>query len=139
MLYKDFIVKDYKNMSDLVIKDVKGTFIIYLETLADQNKINDYILKITSIHRIPKDIKKLIPSPNVKDISSYEDLKLYLETGYTIILNNKQAIAVETKSNLSRAIESPTTESTLFGSKDSLNENFQTNLGLIKEELNQVT
>lgn len=135
MLYKDFIVKDYKNMSDLVIKDVKGTYIIYLETLADQNKINDYILKITSTHRIPKDIKKLIPSPNVKDISSYEDLKLFLETGYTIILNNKQAIAVETKIDLARAIESPTTESTLFGSKDSLNENFQTNLGLIKRRV----
>ena len=135
MLYKDYIVKDYKNVSDLVIKDVKKVTIVYLETLSDQNKINDYILKFASSHHFPKDIKNLIPSPNVKEINSYVDLQLFLETGFTIILTKNNAIAIETKANVSRSIEAPSTEPVLFGAKEALNENFQTNLGLIKRRI----
>ena len=135
MNYLALIKSDYQNITDLVIKNLKNIVIIYFETLADQNKINDYILKFTTIHHIPKDIKRLIPSPNVKDITSYKDLKLYLETGFTIILNGSQAIAIETKVNVTRAIEKPTTEPTIFGPKDSLTENYQINLGLIKRRI----
>ncbi len=135
MNYLEKVKDDYQSMSDLVIKNVKKINIIYLESLCDQDKINDYILKFTNIHHIPKDITKLIPSPNVKEIQKYEDLKLFLEQGFTIILNKNQSIAIETKSNLTRAIESPNTEPTLYGAKESLNENFQTNLGLIKRRI----
>ncbi|MDE6141599.1 MAG: spore germination protein, partial [Bacilli bacterium] len=129
------IKKDYKKVSDLVVKDIKSIHIIYLETLVSQDKINEYILKFTNVYHIPKDIKKLIPSPNIKDISNYDDLKLFLETGFTIIINKNQMIAIETKGELTRSIESPSTEPTLYGAKDSLNENFQTNLGLIKRRI----
>lgn len=129
------IKNDYQKVSDLVIKDVKSVNLIYLETLVSQDKINEYILKFTNVYHIPKDIKKLIPSPNVKEVKDYEELKLLLETGFTIILNKSQIIAIETKGELTRAIESPNTEPTLYGAKDSLNENFQTNLGLIKRRI----
>lgn len=129
------IKKDYQKVSDLVIKDIKSIHVIYLETLVSQDKINEYILKFTNVYRIPKDIKKLIPSPNIKNISSYDELKLFLETGFTIIINKEQIIAIETKGELTRSIETPSTEPTLYGAKDSLNENFQTNLGLIKRRI----
>lgn len=129
------IKKDYQKVSDLIIKDIKSIHLIYLETLVSQDKINEYILKFTNVYHIPKDIKKLIPSPNVKDIKDYDELKLFLETGFTIIINKDQLIAIETKGELTRAIETPSTEPTLYGAKDSLNENFQTNLGLIKRRI----
>lgn len=135
MNYLEHIKIDYQNISDLVIKPLKIIDIIYLETLADQDKINDYILKFTTIHHIPRDIKKLIPSPNIKEIKNYSDLKLFLDTGFTIILNGKQAIAIETKINITRSIDAPTTEPTIFGPKDSLTENYQQNLGLIKRRI----
>lgn len=135
MNYLTYIQKNYQDTTDLIIKQLKGLYIIYLETLADQNKINDYILKIIPTHHIPSDIKKLIPSPNIKDINSTNDLELYLNTGFTIIINNKQTIAIETKTDLTRSIDTPTTEPTIFGPKDSLTENFQTNLGLIKRRI----
>lgn len=135
MDYLNRIKNDYKNISDIVIKEIKNVYIIYLETLADQDKINDYILKIIPKSIIPKNIKKLIPSPNVKDITSYDDLLLFLNTGFTIIINHKQIIAVETKVNLTRSVDTPNTEATVYGPKDALTENYQINLGLIKRRV----
>lgn len=135
MDYLDKVMKDYNEVSDLVIKDIKGIKIIYLETLINQDKINDYILKIIPKTKIPKNIKNLLPSPNVKDISTYKDLKEYLDNGFTIVIHDKEIIAVETKGNLTRSIEKPTTESTLFGPKDSFIESIQTNVGLVKRRI----
>ncbi|MCH5166644.1 MAG: spore germination protein [Erysipelotrichales bacterium] len=129
------LLDEYVEVSDFVVKNIKDVYIIYLESLADQDKINDYILKIIPKSFIPKDIKKLIPAPNVKSIKSYKDLNLYLNTGFTIIINKKQIIAVETKASLNRSVDKPSTEATLFGPKDSFVENYQTNLGLIKRRL----
>ena len=68
MKFLNKIMEDYVEVSDLVIKNIKNVYIIYLESLADQDKINNYILKIIPKSLIPKDIKKLIPAPNVKDV-----------------------------------------------------------------------
>ena len=113
MNFLERIKKDYVEVSDLIIKPINGITIVYLETLADQDKINDYILKIIPKSKIPKDIKNLVPSPNVKDIKTYESLTSFLDTGFTIIFNDKQIIAVETKSNLNRSIDTPSTEASL--------------------------
>lgn len=134
----DYIKKikdDYKNITDLNIKKIKNIYIIYLESIIDQNKINDYILKIIPKNHIPRDIKELIPSPNIKDVPDYDTLSLYLESGFTIIINRHQIIAVETRGNLSRSIDTPNTESTIYGPKEAFVENYQINLGLIKRRI----
>ena len=135
MNFLELVQEEYKEISDLVIKPIKGIHLIYLETLADQDKINDYILKAVASKRIITDIKKVLPSPNVKDIKNYKELKLYLETGFTIVLTDNEAIAIETKANITRSIDTPSTEPTIFGPKDSLTENYQINLGLIKRRI----
>ena len=135
MNFLEKIKKDYVEVSDLVVKTINTVNLVYLETLADQDKINDYILKIIPKSKIPKNIKNLIPSPNVKDVKTYEELCLYLDTGFTIVFNGSQVIAIETKSNLNRGIDTPSTEATIYGPKDSLVENYQTNLGLIKRRI----
>lgn len=135
MNYVSKIVDDYQNVNDLVEKHVKRLYIFYLETLCDQDKINNYILEFSNAFKLPKDIKKLLPSPNLKDIDDYKSLCEYLENGFTIIIDKDKAYAIETKANITRAIESPSTEPTLYGAKDSLNENYQNNLGLIKRRI----
>ena len=136
MDYLKKIKTDYENITDLNIKKIKNIYIIYLESIIDQDKINDYILKIIPKSHIPRNIKELIPSPNIKDVSDYDTLGLYLESGFTIIINRHQVIAVETRGNLSRSISTPNTEGTIYGPKESFVENYQVNLGLIKEIIN---
>ena len=135
MDYLKKIKDDYKNITDLNIKKIKNIYIIYLESIIDQDKINDYILKIIPKSHIPRNIKELIPSPNIKDISDYDSLSLYLESGFTIIINRHQVIAIETRGNLSRSISTPNTESTIYGPKEAFVENYQINLGLIKRRI----
>ncbi len=135
MNFLDKIKKDYVEVTDLVIKEFLNTTIIYLETLANQDKINDYILKRISECKKISDIKSVIPSPNVKDVLSYEEMCFYLESGFTILIFNKTIIAIETKSDLNRSIDTPSTEATIYGPKDALVENYQTNLGLIKRRI----
>lgn len=135
MNFLDKIKKDYIEVTDLIIKPFGSVTIVYLETLADQDKINDYILKILSNNKKITDIKSVIPSPNVKDIKTYEELCLFLESGFTILFNKNTVIAIETKSDLNRSIDTPSTEATLYGPKDALVENYQTNLGLIKRRV----
>ena len=135
MDYLKKIKTDYENITDLNIKKIKNIYIIYLESIIDQDKINDYILKIIPKSHIPRNIKELIPSPNIKDVSDYDTLSLYLESGFTIIINRHQVIAVETRGNLSRSISTPNTESTIYGPKESFVENYQVNLGLIKRRI----
>ena len=134
MKYIQNIKKDYQNVNDLIIKDVNDITLIFYETLVDQDKINEYILKRITNSNITN-IKNNIPSPNVKDIKDYKDLVNYLETGFTIILYKKYAVAVETKGELNRSISHPDTEKTLFGPKDSLVENHQINFGLIRRRV----
>ena len=135
MKFANYLEKDYRNVQDLIKKDVKRLKIYYLETLCDQDKINEYILLFTNAFKIPKDIKKLLPSPHLLDVKTYQELEEYLENGFTIIIDNDKAYAIETKANLTRSIEAPSSEPTLYGAKDSLTENFQINLGLIKRRI----
>lgn len=61
----------------------------------------------------------------------------YLTCGFTCILvdNCNKAMAVETKTNLNRAITETTSETVLRGPKDSFNENYQTNIGLLRKRI----
>lgn len=135
MDYLDLILNEYKDVNDLIIKRIKNIYIVYIETLISQDKINDYILKqIVKCKRIKK-VRELIASPNLKDVLDIDDFENYLNSGFTIIINKDEVIAVETKGELIRSIDKPLTESTLFGPKDSLTESIQTNIGLIKRRI----
>ena len=135
MNYLDLILKDYKDVSDLIIKRIKNIYIVYIETLISQDKINDYILKQIVDCKKVKNIKEQIASPNLKEISNIEDFENYLNSGFAIIINENEVVAIETKGDLIRSIDKPLTESTLFGPKDSLTESIQTNIGLIKRRI----
>ena len=49
--------------------------------------------------------------------------------------NEDNFIAVETKKDLSRSIDTPKTEQTISGPKDSFTENYNVNIGLIRKRI----
>ena len=132
------LLKDFKDTPDLIIRSIKNINIIYLESISNSDKINDYILKNLNYFINKKndiDIEKIIPSPNLKFINNYEQIKKYLTNGFAVIIYNKKILAVETRADINRSISTPDVEQSLYGPKDSFVENYQINLGLIKKRI----
>ena len=120
MKYLKNICSDYKNVSDLIIKRINGVYVIYLESLVNQDKINEFILKDLANKKFIFKLTDNLSAPKLVSIDEYNKLKLLLESGFTIILTNFSSYAIETKGNLSRAVTTPQMEPTLYGPKDSL-------------------
>lgn len=130
------IKRFYNNSSDLVIKEIKGITIIYLESICSSDKINDYILKTISLENslISKLDDLLVGPRTVKDVDE-DKVSFYLNNGFTIIIKKNLIYAVETRGNISRSISSPETQQAIYGPKDAFTENIQLNLGLIKRRI----
>ncbi len=151
----DKIIEKVNNITgkspDVTIKKIEisntSMATIYIETISDSEQINNFILKT-----VEKEIiyDKKITSKNILDvlfnsiagasmkkINTYEDLIYYLFNGFAIVImnNTKEAIAVETRRNLSRGINEATTEAIVRGPKDGFTENFILNLGLIRRRI----
>ena len=133
MNIEKILKKKFNNSSDLIIHEMKKIQVIYLQSLCDANRINDYILKNIGLAKSIKDIKEILPGPNLKEIS-FKEINYYLYNGFTIVYFNK-LYAIETKANLIRNVEKPSAETDIYGPKDSFNESIQTNLGLIKRRI----
>ena len=131
---------EFNNTPDLIIKPFKINFlhkiyVIFLETLCSQDKINDYILKkIVNINYL-NNLSNVVPSSNLKILNKYDEIEYYLYNGYTIIIDNKKIYAIETKADIYRSVSTNETEPSIKGPKDSFIENYQTNLGLIKRRI----
>lgn len=129
----------FSQNDDLVIRKVKinvfhSIYLVFFDTLINQDKINDYILKkITNIDKL-SNFENEVPSTNVKKIK-YEDIEYYLYNGFTVVINENKIYAVETRANLDRGISVNEIEPSLKGPRNSFIENYQTNLGLIKRRI----
>lgn len=127
------IKEDYNNSSDLIYKRINQIDIIYFESLASEDKINNFILKKIIDNKHSK-LNNILAGPNTKSVKKYNDLKEYLENGFTIVIK-ENIYAVETKGNLIRSITLPDAEPSIYGPKDAFNESIQFNLGLIKRRI----
>ncbi len=138
--YLKRLLIDYKNIPDLKYKDIKTNifkriYIIYLESICDSSKINDFILKNLTNPLAKPDLNSSIPGPNTIKINNYNDIKKYLHNGFAIVLYLNTILAIEVKAPLSRSIPTSSREPTLYGPEDAFCENYQTNLGLIKRRI----
>lgn len=134
--------KDTNNTDKIIYRKkkifYKELYIIYNETLVSSDKISDFIIRSLNNILVPNynNILNKINNFKYKEINTYKDLIYYLNSGFTIILYNKNKyIALETKKDLSRSISTPITENTSRGSLDSFTENIETNIGLIKRRI----
>ena len=114
-----------KTSPDLIIKKINHAILAYLETTTSLDKINEYILKKRSQKSI---------GPNKITIEE-KDLYYYLVNGYALYIKNNIIEAIETKSDVGRSIENPTSEPSLIGPKDAFTENINNNIGLIKRRI----
>ena len=132
---------EFFDSSDLIVKTVNNIYIIYLESVASGDRINDYVLKELSLtnKKNGHNLDSLIAGPNTTKIEIYDQLEFYLENGFVLIIYKNDAYAVEVKADINRAISTPETQPAIFGPKDAFNENIQNNLGLIKRRIKSNT
>lgn len=124
----DFVVRDLK-------KGFKVIFIIYLESVASSDRVNNYILNhLTLPSKNKQDILKALPGPNINtiDISEAEE---YICNGFALVLEGNKIYAIETKAELDRGIDDAKVEPAIYGPKDAFVENIQKNIGLIKRRI----
>lgn len=123
------IKKNYQQFPDLNIREYqhfhKKITIIYLESLCSSDKVNQYFFT---------NIKNNFHAPGLITINQ-NDYQEYLNNGYLLIIDNQEIKAIEVKSDNFRSITTPETQISINGPKDSFNENFLTNLGLIRKRL----
>ena len=143
----DIIQSKKEYMPDLQIKEISFSlsklFIINIQTVCDSSLTNKYILEYFSkrsllkneiISSLKKDITNYIPSISFIEIDKKEVMN-YLFNGFTILIYKEEIIAFETRASLDRAISEPTSEPTIKGPKDSFNENYNMNIGLIRRRI----
>lgn len=134
--------KETNNDENIIIRKkqmiFKTIYIIYNQTITSSSDISNFIIRSLNNIYLPtyKNIKNKINNFKYKELTTYNDLTYYLNSGFTIIIyNNNKYLALETRKNLSRGITTPTTENTPRGALDSFTENIENNIGLIKRRI----
>lgn len=141
--------KETNNASDIIYKDInisnKKITIIFSEVLTSTDTINKIILNNISFlveenlidtNNLFKYLYNNIPGNNRTIIKNYEDLVNKIFNGFTVIyINDNEIFAFETRANLDRGITTTQSELSIRGPKDSFCENFNKNLGLIRNRI----
>lgn len=145
MNYIDRLKIETNNNSDIIYREMKikkhTITIIYSESLTSSNSISDFIIKslnnIDISRNIIESIKNNIFNFKVTESNNYNELCKKLHHGFTIIIidNETKFLILETKADLYRSIDTPSTEQSIRGARDSFIENYQTNIGLIKRRI----
>ena len=140
--------KDKQNIPDLQIKKINfglnKLYILNIQTLSSSQLSNQYIMQYlsqrsllkTNFSSIKKDINNFIPSISFIEIDYDQDkIYEYLFNGFTVLIYKKEVLAFETRATLDRGVNTPVSEPAIKGPKDSFNENYNTNLGLIRKRI----
>ena len=122
--FKEFVI-------DGVLLDL-----FFNETLASTNSINDLVLKRLVLLK-KKDLKHLeskIPGVNIIKINKDEIMYL-VNLGFLVIFNKNNLLAVEVRAYVDRGVNQAQGELSLLGPKDSFNENYNTNVALLRRRI----
>ena len=143
------IKKISKNSCDYIFRRIiinKNTIdLICLETLSSTDNINDFILKKISIldnyneSDLEKYLFNYLPVVSINKLQNITELFDKLLNGFVIVLiNDKTVYSIETRRDLTRGVNEANYERTITGPKDSFNEHFNTNVGLIRRRIKSV-
>jgi spore germination protein KA len=142
------IRNEFDSCEDLVIsyyelEHLKCAF-LYFKCMTDKSSINTFSLELkhqSARFNKFKNIEELVASlsgirPFNKD-SDFENLLYELMTGNTVILINgyEEYYSIATKSDKERAIEEPSSQTTIRGPKEGFTENISNNKYLIKKRI----
>ncbi len=135
-LVSDFVIRSIERMSlennSLKQKNNKQNgkqkWIDFLNNKKDKEE--------KKVNTLLNNIKDKIAINNVKVLDfENDDLFYYIYSGFTLIIHLGEILAVETKKNLDRSITLPISENNIRGPKDAFNENYMTNVGLIRKRI----
>lgn len=134
------IQNDFNKTPDLKIKEIKknifnSIYVLFIETICDSNKVNDYILKNLTRYKSNKGINSNTPGPNTVFIKKYEDIENYITNGFAIVIDGNNILAIEVRAEINRSTPSSTREPSILGPEDAFVENYQVNMGLIKRRI----
>ncbi len=138
------IQQEFKNCPDIIIKNYKISLIrqinvVYLETCASSDKINDMILKnLVNIINLKKKIgplEKLLAGSNCVKVKNLDEMEFYLTNGYALVIDGSTIFAVEARLVVFRSVSSPQVQASINGPKDAFVENYLMNVGLIKRRI----
>ncbi len=137
--------KEFSQNPDFKIKEIKchalkTIYVVFIETIASSDKVNDYILKplINYPHKVQitaNNLNNFLAGPNQSTVQKPDEAEFYLTNGFTLIILNTKILAVETKADLTRSIAPTEVQSAINGPKEGFTENYQTNIGLIKRRI----
>ena len=115
---------------------------IFLESTSSSDTISNFITrsivdKKNIFDSIFNHFKNDLYNCKLVTSDKYEDIWHLLASGYAIVLidNCDKSICLETKADLDRGISESTTEPVIRSSKDSLTENHNKNIGLIRKRI----
>ena len=146
----DNIIKKIKektgNSDDIIVRNItidnKEVYIIFSEVLTDGRNINDFIVRNISklvikppIYNLYSLVFNTISGTNLKETDNIDEAISYIFKGFCLILVENKFIIVEMRASIDRGINSTESEVSIIGPKDAFNENFNTNLGLIRRRL----
>ena len=144
----DELIKQIKNKTgnsdDIVVRNLtinnNKIYVIFSEVLCNGQNINDFIIRnISRLSPYTKDFYSLIfnsvSGTNLKEVSKLTDAIDYIFKGFCLILVDNKFIAVEMRASIDRGVPTTDSEVSIVGPKDAFNENFNTNLGLIRRRL----
>ena len=133
---------DTNNLDNVIYRKkrilCKNIYIIYVDALIAADKISDFVIRSLNNIKIPtyNNILNKINNFKYKELTTYDELIYYLNSGFTILLIEKNKyIALETRRDLSRGVSTPVTENTSRGPLDAFTENIEANIGLIKRRI----
>lgn len=135
----------FGNSTDLIIRDFFINDItitlVQSEVLASSEFINQFILKkLTMLSFNQQNVEEVLfnflPDNAISKLSSIDEMYDYICKGFALLVyEENKAIAIEAKASLDRGIAVADNETSIRGSKDAFNENFNTNVGLIRRRI----
>ena len=150
MNYTEKLKQETNKADDFIYKDIylgkNHLELITIETIASSNDINNFILKRISfldklsVFDLTSYLYNYLPASSISIVNDYDTLKEKLLNGFTIlIINNQNIMAIETRRDLTRGVSEADYEKTIVGPKDAFIEHYNTNLGLIRRRIKDVS
>ena len=147
-MLRDEIKKAFGNATDLIVRpfniDNREITLVMSEVLGSSSYVNDFILRRLLTIKFQSDdigsqLLNFIPTNNGKILNKLSDMTDYICMGFALILfsdnESEKAIAIEARATVDRGIPIVNNEASITGSKDAFNENFNTNIGLIRRRI----
>ena len=147
-MLRDEIKKAFGRSTDLIIRpfiiDNREITLVMSEVLGSGGYVNDFILRRLLTIKFQSDdigseLLNFIPTNNGKILNKLSDMTDYICMGFALILfsdnESEKAIAIEARATVDRGIPIVNNEASITGSKDAFNENFNTNVGLIRRRI----